>query len=307
MAHDVFISYRHEDQEWASRFCQALEERGISCWAAYRDIAPGSDWPREIVKALKQSRFFVVLLSSHSVNEEQISREVRIAADELKLRMFPVRIENVQTPEKLSYFLGEIQWLDAFDGKFESAVNQLAAGIRRLADTPMQPPARSVQPTPPPTPATASQPSKSKPVLWIGIAIAAVIVIAVVVIIANRKSAPPGPPPIPAAASLTADKFLGDLSKRDFQAAWQLLTPARQAQFKGGFQEWAKEQSQRTKNEPFIAKLARCEHQTNAPDVICDFNLHYLESKKTGLANVNVAQEDNGSWGVQSSKVVAPQ
>lgn len=154
----VFISYRHEDQLPASRICQALEAQDIPCWVAFRDIPIGSDWPSEIMDALQNSQFFVVVLSSHSVNEEQISREVRIASDELKLPIFPVRIENVQPPKKLSYFLGEIQWVDAFDGRFDEAMNKLACRIKGVAPSPVpapvapapQPSAQPVAPQMPP-------------------------------------------------------------------------------------------------------------------------------------------------------------
>ena len=158
----VFISYRHEDQEPAGRICQALEARDISCWIAFRDIPIGSDWPSEIMDALQNSQFFVVVLSSHSVNEEQISREVRIASDQLKLPVFPIRIENVQPPKKLSYFLGEIQWLDAFDGKFDEAMNKLACRIQGIPAA-IQPSAAAAaatvaepQPQPRPMPAPPS-------------------------------------------------------------------------------------------------------------------------------------------------------
>lgn len=41
--HDVFISYASSDKPVADAVCAALEQRGIRCWIAPRDILPGLD------------------------------------------------------------------------------------------------------------------------------------------------------------------------------------------------------------------------------------------------------------------------
>lgn len=40
MAHDVFISYSHEDKAIADAICHKLESVRIWCWIAPRDILP---------------------------------------------------------------------------------------------------------------------------------------------------------------------------------------------------------------------------------------------------------------------------
>src|SRR5713101_8280389 len=59
MAHDVFISYSSKDKPVADAVCAGLEGRGIRCWAAPRDILPGSDWGAAI-----QAQFDVVAAQS---------------------------------------------------------------------------------------------------------------------------------------------------------------------------------------------------------------------------------------------------
>jgi TIR domain len=44
MAHDVFISYSSKDKTIADAVLAKLEERGLRCWIASRDIIPGSNW-----------------------------------------------------------------------------------------------------------------------------------------------------------------------------------------------------------------------------------------------------------------------
>ena len=49
MAHDIFLSYSSADAPAANAMCAALENKGIKCWIAPRDIAPGSHWGGSIV------------------------------------------------------------------------------------------------------------------------------------------------------------------------------------------------------------------------------------------------------------------
>jgi hypothetical protein len=325
MARDVFISYRHEDKEWAGRVCQALESRDISCWVSFRDIPPGADWPSEIMDGLKNSRFFVLVLSSHSANEEQISREVRIAADQLKIPVFPFRIENVEPPKKISYFLGDIQWLDAFNGQFDAAVAQLAERIHAMRDrssgspqsrpTPVTTPSSATMPeaVPFPSPLAAIQkPAAGKTPLWIGLAVAAVVVIGLIVYFTTRPPSPnPHPPqPNPQAATIPkegsdiAAAFLNDLKAGNFEGAWNELTPERRA--KENHDQWvSSRKSEIQKNGSFTADLNGCPVGPHGEGYDCGFTLHYANGK-SGRATVDMVQKVNSGWGVASSKIHEP-
>src|SRR5690348_16318512 len=137
MARDVFISYQSDDKECADRVCEALERQNISCWIAPRDIPVGSEWAAAIVEGIQRCHSFVVILSSHSSSARQISREAELADDQ-KLPIFTFRIEDVQPPPGLLYFLSNVQWLDAFDGRFESSLTRLAEVVRKNAAYPAQ-------------------------------------------------------------------------------------------------------------------------------------------------------------------------
>jgi len=130
MAKDVFISYKNEDRQAAESICAGLETQNITCWMAPRDIIAGQEWATAIVEGLRNSRTFVLLLSSHSRNARQIAREAELA-DRQKLPMITLRLEDVEPPPELLYFVGNIQWLDAFGGQFDSAVKKLAEFARR--------------------------------------------------------------------------------------------------------------------------------------------------------------------------------
>jgi len=137
MARDVFISYQSSDKEYADRVCEALERQNISCWIAPRDIPIGAEWAAAIVEGLQRCHCFVVILSSHSTNARQISREAELA-DNRKLPIFTLRIEDVQPPPGLLYFLGNVQWVDAIGDQFESAVGRLAEVVCRTGTYPAE-------------------------------------------------------------------------------------------------------------------------------------------------------------------------
>jgi hypothetical protein len=129
---DVFISYKTEDGQAAERVCLALESQRISCWIAPRDIPPGQVWAAAIVEGVQRSKNVVLLLSSHSSEAKQISREAELA-DHQNIPIIIFRLEDVQPSKELLYFLGNLQWLDAFGGRFDSAVDRLAGTIRNSA------------------------------------------------------------------------------------------------------------------------------------------------------------------------------
>ena len=53
MSYDVFISHAQRDKAIADAVCATMEQQGIRCWIAPRDIQPGADWGRSIVDAIK--------------------------------------------------------------------------------------------------------------------------------------------------------------------------------------------------------------------------------------------------------------
>jgi hypothetical protein len=130
MARDVFISYRQEDQAVADRVCDALERRHVDCWMAPRDRPPGEERPEAIMGGIEQCHTFVLLLSENCQRSRQIARELELA-DSHALRIIALRIHDVQPPPQLLFFLGNVQWLDAFGDHFDASIARLADAMRR--------------------------------------------------------------------------------------------------------------------------------------------------------------------------------
>ena len=79
MAHDVFISHSTKDKAVSDATCAALENGGIRCWVAPRDVQAGRSFAGEITRAIQESKIMVLIFSAHSNNSEQVLREVQLA------------------------------------------------------------------------------------------------------------------------------------------------------------------------------------------------------------------------------------
>jgi len=58
MNRDAFISYASQDGATARAQCDLLEDSGIACWMAPRDVQPGRDFDEEIVVAPSSGPIF---------------------------------------------------------------------------------------------------------------------------------------------------------------------------------------------------------------------------------------------------------
>lgn len=134
MAHEVFISYAREDTAVATAVVERLSTWGVRCWIDRETIAHahGSEWSREIVAAITQSKA-VVLVLSRSANESSfVASEAHVAFDR-GIPILPFRIEDVPPGDSLALYLSRVQWLDAFP-IFEQHLETLADRTTRLID-----------------------------------------------------------------------------------------------------------------------------------------------------------------------------
>jgi len=134
MAHEVFISYAREDTAVATAAVECLSKWGVRCWIDRETIAHahGSEWSREIVAAITQSKA-VVLVLSRSANESSfVASEAHVAFDR-GIPILPFRIEDVPPGDSLALYLSRVQWLDAFP-IFEQHLETLADRTTRLID-----------------------------------------------------------------------------------------------------------------------------------------------------------------------------
>ena len=159
----------------AERVCGALENAGISCWIAPRDIEPGTDFPTAIVNAINSARAFVLILTEYAAASPHVLSEVGHAFNGKK-PIIPFRISQKALPEDLEYFLSLTQWLDAPDGCTDQNVKRVVEATR----------AALAGERTPPLPA----PFKSRARWLAGGALTLVVVTGLILFLISRK--PPG-------------------------------------------------------------------------------------------------------------------
>ena len=113
MQYDVFISYSSVDQKIAEGVCAYLEQHGIRCFVAYRDIPHGVVWAAAIVDALENARMMLVLFSKHFNESRQVDREIELAAEQ-DIPILTFRLSDAAFTGAKKYYLKNLNWIDAF-------------------------------------------------------------------------------------------------------------------------------------------------------------------------------------------------
>jgi len=124
----VFISYAREDIEIARKLYHDLKQAGISPWMDKEDLLPGQNWRVMISKAIQESKYFLAVLSSHSLTKKGfVQKELKMALDILDefpaedIFVIPIRIEDCKPEdEKLKY----LHWADFFPS-YQEGLNQI--------------------------------------------------------------------------------------------------------------------------------------------------------------------------------------
>jgi hypothetical protein len=99
---NVFINYDKEDLEIAKRLRNDLEKAGIKTWLEREDLLVGQDWRQVITDKLRESRYFITLLSSASVAKQGLidtepNWALNLLDNELsskRISILPVRIND---------------------------------------------------------------------------------------------------------------------------------------------------------------------------------------------------------------------
>jgi len=115
----------------ADAVCSALENSGIRCWIAPRDVLPGKEWGEAIVDAISGSKIMVLIFSSASNRSQQVLREVERAVNK-NVIIIPFRIEDVLPTKSMEYFLYSTHWLDALTPEIKKHIASLVDTVKKL-------------------------------------------------------------------------------------------------------------------------------------------------------------------------------
>ena len=126
--HDVFISYSHKDVLVADAICHKLEEQGVRCWYAPRNIQPGAEWAEAIIEALEECEVLVLVFTDYSNSSQQVLREVDAAITAGKA-IIPFKRTETMPTGSMRYYLSALHWLDVVDEPLEEAINELVKRV----------------------------------------------------------------------------------------------------------------------------------------------------------------------------------
>lgn len=114
-----FLSYAREDAEEAQKIYRALISKGIEIWFDQESLNPGAKWKAEINRAMRNSRYFIALLSQHSVSKKGfVQKEIKEAIEISKeypddeVYIIPVRLDDCRPSNEI---FNELNWLNLFE------------------------------------------------------------------------------------------------------------------------------------------------------------------------------------------------
>lgn len=88
----IFISYSHDDTDYAHKLAENLQSMGFEAWIDER-LDYGSQWPQELQKQLDSCSAFIVIMSPRSYASEWVQSELQRAKRKLK-PIFPMLLEG---------------------------------------------------------------------------------------------------------------------------------------------------------------------------------------------------------------------
>ena len=148
---DCFISYAKEDVEFAHQLFEDLVKSGVDAWMdkppkGYSDVglAPGESWEHRLREVISESRFFIALFSTNSVNKSGfVQSEYRQALKRLsqiplsRVFVIPVKLDDCPLPaydvDGVSF--GQYQWTECYDGVFDDLVAFIKKSLVRERQT----------------------------------------------------------------------------------------------------------------------------------------------------------------------------
>jgi len=87
--HQIFISYAHDDSNAANRLFNDLKEFEkefkLKFWLDKDSLLPGQNWSEVIQNVIKESKYFILLLSKNAIEKNTyVQEELRMALERLK-------------------------------------------------------------------------------------------------------------------------------------------------------------------------------------------------------------------------------
>ena len=128
---DVFISHSSVDSKLAYAMCHYLEEKGVRCWIAPRDVQGGTEYAEAIILGIRNCKIMVVLFNKNANDSIYVKNEVERAFN-YKSILIPFKVDQTIPSATLELFLGSVHSLDATKGNPEDCFDLLYQNCARV-------------------------------------------------------------------------------------------------------------------------------------------------------------------------------
>jgi hypothetical protein len=129
--HRVFISYGSQDMQIAVDVCAALEEHGISCWIAPRDVVAGVPYAESIVDAIDAAELMVLVLTPAANGSRHVLNEVDRAVGN-GLALLPVSVGQFEIAKALLFYISSQHRLQLSRSDLESSLPGIVDAAKGL-------------------------------------------------------------------------------------------------------------------------------------------------------------------------------
>ena len=132
----IFISYSRVDSKAIDTLTMRLHQAGYRVWVDRIGIGGGEYWRQEIVEAIENCAIFILALSPHSIQSDNVRKEVDLA-ESAKCKVFPVELQPItDLPTTLKYQLAGVQRINLvknFDAGFRELINAIESGTTPIS------------------------------------------------------------------------------------------------------------------------------------------------------------------------------
>ena len=126
--HQIFISYAHQDSEFAHQLAHDLTTNGYPIWIAPDSIQPGEKWVESINRGLAESGIFLLLLTNAAINSRWVQSETNAAITlehQGEIQFIPLQAEQCIPPPLWQTY----QWVTFLDD-YQTGLRQLLVRLK---------------------------------------------------------------------------------------------------------------------------------------------------------------------------------
>lgn len=129
----VFVCHSSKDARVASQAVKILEELGIGCWVAPRDVPAGHQYNQAVIDGIENCSVVLLVLSENSNKSPHVEVEIERAFNYQKL-IVPLRMREVLPSKRLEYFVSSAQWVDAFASPLRERLTYVASVVKAVEE-----------------------------------------------------------------------------------------------------------------------------------------------------------------------------